>query len=77
MDTHVKRLSARLGLTKQTDPVKVEQDLLRVIPKKDWIWFAHALIWHGRRVCRAPQPLCGACGLKGVCPWAHKTTKTA
>ncbi len=77
VDTHVKRISARLGLTKQTDPVKVEQDLLRVLPKKDWIWFSHALIWHGRRVCRAPQPLCGGCGLKMVCPYPDKTSRVA
>ncbi len=70
VDTHVGRLSNRLGLTDEKDPVKVERDLMVVIPKKDWIWFSHALIWHGRRVCNARQPRCEECGLARNCPSA-------
>ena len=60
VDTHVKRLSARLGLTAETDPVKVERDLMAVIPRDSWIEIAHLLIWHGRRVCTARKPDCPA-----------------
>lgn len=70
VDTHVKRLAFRLGLTKADDPVKIEKDLMAVIRRKDWIWFAHALISHGRAVCRAGRPDCGACPLCGLCPKA-------
>ena len=68
VDTHVKRLAFRLGLTKETDPVKIERDLMAEIPKPDWIWFAHALVLHGRAVCGARKPLCGQCPLNGLCP---------
>ena len=68
VDTHMKRLSYRLGLTDQEDPVKVEKDLMAEIPRKDWIFFGHALIWHGRRVCKAASPDCAACGLAAFCP---------
>ncbi len=68
VDTHVKRLSARLGLTAETDPVKVERDLLAVIPRDSWIEIAHLLIWHGRRVCTARKPDCPACSLNDICP---------
>ncbi|HOW89464.1 MAG TPA: endonuclease III [Elusimicrobiales bacterium] len=68
VDTHVKRLAFRLGLTKATDPVKIEKDLMAEIPKKDWIWFAHALVLHGRALCRARDPECGACPLARLCP---------
>ncbi|MEW6040973.1 MAG: endonuclease III [Elusimicrobiota bacterium] len=67
VDTHVKRLAFRLGFTKETDPFKIEQDLMKILDKKDWIWFAHALIWHGRKVCIARNPLCSGCKLNGVC----------
>lgn len=68
VDTHVKRLAFRLGLTHQTDPVKVEKDLTRLIPYKYWGWVAIALILHGRQVCHARKPLCEACSLKKYCP---------
>jgi endonuclease III len=68
VDTHVRRLSQRLGLTRQEDPVKIEQDLMRVVPREDWARFPHLLIWHGRRVCDARRPLCGACVLADLCP---------
>ena len=68
VDTHVKRLSARLGLTAETDPVKVERDLMAVIPRDSWIEIAHLLIWHGRRVCTARKPNCPACPLNDICP---------
>lgn len=68
VDTHVRRLSYRMGLTDETDPVKIEQDLMEIVPKKDWIWFGHAMIWHGRRVCRARDPQCPSCLLSNVCP---------
>lgn len=73
VDTHVKRLAFRLGLTKETDPEKIEKDLMAEIKKKDWIWFAHALVLHGRSVCRAQNPDCAACPLKGLCPKAGVT----
>ncbi len=68
VDTHVRRLSQRLGLTRQEDPGKIEQDLMRVVPREDWPRFPHLLIWHGRRVCDARRPLCGACVLADLCP---------
>jgi len=68
VDTHVKRLSARLGLTAETDPVKVERDLMAIIPRESWIEIAHLLIWHGRRVCNARKPDCPACPLNDICP---------
>ena len=68
VDTHVKRLAFRLGLTKNTDPVKIEQDLTKIIPYKYWGWIAIALILHGRSVCSARNPSCAACTLKKLCP---------
>lgn len=70
VDTHVKRLSARLGLTTATDPVKVERDLMAIIPRESWIEISHLLIWHGRRVCKARKPDCPACPLNDICPSA-------
>ncbi len=70
VDTHVGRLSNRLGLTEEKDPVKIERDLMAAVPKKDWVWFRHALIWHGRRVCNARKPRCDECGLARTCPSA-------
>lgn len=67
VDTHVSRLSQRMGLTAQKDAVKIEQDLMRIIPKKDWINFSHAMIWHGRRICAARKPKCTECPLKTIC----------
>lgn len=68
VDTHVRRLSQRLGLTRQEDPVKIERDLLKVVPRADWARFPHLLIWHGRRVCGARRPRCEACVLADLCP---------
>jgi endonuclease-3 len=68
VDTHVKRLAFRLGLTKQTDPGKIEADLMKLLPQADWIWFAHSLVLHGRAVCDARKPLCGDCPLARLCP---------
>lgn len=68
VDTHVKRLSYRLGLTEETDPPKIEQDMMKLVPRKDWIFFGHSMIWHGRRVCFAADPDCQGCLLNKVCP---------
>jgi len=68
VDTHVRRLSQRLGLTKQEDPVKIERDLMRVVPREDWARFPHLLIWHGRRVCDARRPACERCVINDLCP---------
>ncbi|PIR19476.1 MAG: endonuclease III [Elusimicrobia bacterium CG11_big_fil_rev_8_21_14_0_20_64_6] len=68
VDTHMKRLSYRFGLTDEEDPVKVESDLAGIVPRKDWVFWSHAVIWHGRRVCKAAAPQCGACLLRSDCP---------
>ncbi len=68
VDTHVRRLSQRLGLTRQEDPVRIERDLIRLVPRADWGRFPHLLIWHGRRVCIARRPLCEECVLLALCP---------
>jgi endonuclease III len=68
VDTHVRRLSQRLGLTRQDDPVKIERDLVRLVPRADWHRFPHLLIWHGRRVCQARHPRCEDCVLADLCP---------
>ncbi len=68
VDTHVKRISRRLGLTEETDPVKIEDDLMEQLPKKEWIDFSHRMIHHGRQICDARKPLCDDCGMKRFCP---------
>jgi endonuclease-3 len=68
VDTHVRRLSQRLGLTKQEDPVKIERDLQKLVPREYWGIFPHLLIWHGRRVCDARVPRCEACVVNDLCP---------
>ena len=68
VDTHVGRLSQRLGLTKEEDPVKIERDLMKLVPREDWARFPHLLIWHGRRVCIARRPLCEICVVNDLCP---------
>jgi endonuclease III len=68
VDTHVSRLSQRLRLTRNTDPGKIEQDLIELVPKKDWIIFSHLLIFHGRRICKARRPLCEECVVERLCP---------
>ena len=72
VDTHVARLSKRLGLTKHTDPVKIEKDLMKVIPRDAWTLWSHLLIWHGRRRCSARKPDCPNCELRTLCPSADK-----
>ena len=74
VDTHVRRLSQRLGLTRQQDPVKIERDLMRVVPRERWAIFPHLLIWHGRRVCDARRPLCEACVVEDLCPASRLRT---
>jgi endonuclease III len=76
VDTHVTRLSRRLELTKNTDAVKIEDDLMKVIPKEKWILFAHQLIWHGRKVCLARSLRCAECRLENLCHAADKTWST-
>jgi endonuclease III len=68
VDTHVRRLSQRLGFTRQDDPVKIERDLMRLVPREDWARFPHLLIWHGRRVCIARAPRCEECAVNALCP---------
>ena len=68
VDTHVRRLSQRLGFTRHHDPVKIERDLQRLVPRADWARFPHLLIWHGRRVCIAQRPHCEACVVSDLCP---------
>jgi len=68
VDTHVRRLSQRLGFTRQEDPVKIERDLVRLVPRADWGRFPHLLIWHGRRVCDARRPRCEDCVINDLCP---------
>lgn len=70
VDTHVKRLSRRLGLTQQSNPNKIEQDLMELVARRNWIDFAHLLIFHGRRVCKARKPECPDCVLRELCPSA-------
>ncbi|HET9287616.1 MAG TPA: endonuclease III [Gaiella sp.] len=71
VDTHVRRLSQRLGLTRNEDPVKIERDLQHIVPRPDWARFPHLLIWHGRRVCDARRPRCEECVLVDLCPSAR------
>lgn len=68
VDTHVRRLSQRLGFTRKDDPAKIERDLQRLVPREDWARFPHLLIWHGRRVCIARRPRCEDCVLSDLCP---------
>ncbi|HEY6331320.1 MAG TPA: endonuclease III [Blastocatellia bacterium] len=77
VDTHVARISARLGFTSEKNPDKIERDLIELIPKKDWIDFPHLLIYHGRKICKARVPLCAECVIEPLCPSStlrdHKT----
>ncbi len=72
VDTHVKRLSGRLAFTAETDPVKIERDLMGIIPHKEWVLFSHLLIHHGRIICAARKPTCPDCPLNDLCPSAGK-----
>jgi endonuclease III len=68
VDTHVRRISQRLGFTRQEDPVKIERDLVKLVPREDWARFPHLLIWHGRRTCDARRPACERCAVSDLCP---------
>ena len=68
VDTHVRRIAQRLGLTREDDPVKIERDLVKIVPRADWARFPHLVIWHGRRVCDARKPRCEECVLASLCP---------
>lgn len=76
VDTHVQRIARRLELTREEDPRKIEQDLMRVIPREKWTDFAHQLIWHGRKLCIARKPKCAECPLENICHAADKTWST-
>lgn len=75
VDTHVGRLSRRLGLSRHEDPVKVEFDLMRIVPESRWSTFSMQLIWHGRRTCAARRPLCGDCFLRDLCPYPARASR--
>jgi endonuclease III len=72
VDTHVHRLSRRIGLTKNDDPVKIEFDLMEIVPKEEWTHFSDLLIWHGRKTCVARKPLCGICPIRKECDYGSK-----
>ena len=72
VDTHVHRLSRRIGLTKNDDPVKIEFDLMEIVPKEAWVHFSNLLIWHGRKTCVARKPLCGICPIRKECDYGSK-----
>jgi len=76
VDTHVQRIAARLDLTKQTDPVKIEQDLMKIVPQDQWIVFSHEVILHGRALCQARNPKCSECELNSLCYAKDKTAAT-
>src|SRR5579863_1486701 len=76
VDTHVHRISRRLELTKENEPQKIEQDLMKVIPQNKWILFSHQIIWHGRKLCYARKPKCADCSLENLCHAADKTWST-
>jgi endonuclease III len=73
VDTHVGRLSGRLGLARQADPVKIEQELVKIVPRKDWTILSHLMIYHGRAVCMARNPRCAGCPLLELCPTGKKS----
>lgn len=77
VDTHVKRISGRMGLTKHTEPVKIEQDLIKLLPREDWENWSIRLVYHGRNVCTARGPTCQRCDLLDICPGAAKIQKEA
>ena len=74
VDTHVQRVSRRIGLTKNEDPVKIEFDLMKIVPQEEWTHFSNLLIWHGRRTCIAKKPLCDACPIRKLCDYGSKKT---
>jgi len=72
VDTHVHRVSQRIGLTKNDDPVKIEFDLMEIVPKEEWTHFSNLLIWHGRKTCVARKPLCGICPIRKLCDYGSR-----
>ena len=72
VDTHMIRLSGRLGLSRQEDPIQIEQDLMKLVPAKDWIFFSQSMVLHGRYICVARSPRCWECELVKICPYADK-----
>ena len=75
VDTHVHRVSQRIGLTKNDDPVKIEFDLMEIVPKEEWTHFSNLLVWHGRRTCVARKPLCTTCAIRKVCDYGSTLPK--
>jgi endonuclease-3 len=75
VDTHVQRIATRLHWTKQTDPIKIEQDLCKLLPRERWTMTSHLLIFHGRRICFARKPACETCGINDICPSAFRAEK--
>jgi len=75
VDTHVHRVSQRIGLTKKDDPVKIEFDLMEIVPKEEWTHFSNLLVWHGRRTCVARKPLCDSCAIRKLCDYGSKLRK--
>ena len=76
VDTHVHRISRRLELTRENDPQKIEQDLIKILPRERWILFSHQIIWHGRKLCIARKPKCAECALENICHAGDKTWST-
>jgi endonuclease-3 len=75
VDTHVHRVNQRIGLTQEDDPVKIEFDLMEIVPKEEWTHFSNLLIWHGRRTCVARKPLCESCAIRRLCDYGSKPVK--
>jgi endonuclease-3 len=75
VDTHVRRVSQRIGLTKNDDPVKIEFDLMEIVPKEEWTHFSNLLVWHGRKTCVARKPLCGICPIRKWCDYGSKSER--
>ena len=75
VDTHVQRVSQRIGLTKNNDPVKIEFDLMEIVPKEEWTHFSNLLVWHGRKTCVARKPLCGTCSIRKWCDYGSASLK--
>lgn len=77
VDTHLSRVAQRLGLTRQKDPVKIEMDLMALIPRERWVKFSHQMIWHGRQICEARKPKCPACPLRPYCDHGQKLSRSS